>query len=952
MNMKSDSDRSMTDLEAAHHLGVTLGLLFQFTKKTFGGTSNIRSLKVIGDKENPCFSLAELEDFNSQLKAPWCEPEENRISVPKSIVEHLRVESGNQCARCGSGIGLQNAHIKPWNETRSNHPHNLICLCSKCHNEHDVHNSFSTTDLEKIKQKLIAQTRSHLMAKMHPSNLKMPRPSTKFVGREKEIEKLKEGLHSQDPIVISGAGGIGKTELLLQALSKFEDRPIFWCNIEKFRTVTEVISELCTAMSASGVACGNTELPSQLDKHRACVVFDGIEQSDLDNMSEFENVVRKLFDETRNTLFISTTQALLHRLPGELKIKLGILENPKCDILLNELIDSDYVINKDSVSDLLNFCDGHALTIKLAASIVTHYGSIPTALKAINKSSTAVNMPEQKTYTRGTALELCLRTAYKALREESQQLLWGLAIAPAGIYTHVIENGWLPIDDPDDALAMLRRWHLVETEIINDSLSRTRVLSPIRQFAINRGLEDNRSSFEDTASMVVKGFVIYSAILDSNYEDKSHPIMRFNNELPNLLYTFEIARNKVQTKQIIEDVLMIPDYLMRYFFITRQLELGSSVMLEAIQLALDYDLISEASELSIQFFNLSYRSLKTPSNEQMQQLLAQILTKSDDAEVIVNISICKAIAADGTGDHIAAEKHSREVISEYGRLFNAENGRAISGNENIDGNQYQNNIIAIVLTILGRSLYFQEKYIDAISAYRKSMEHTSARSLDVNLGQILYEIGRCEDKLNNHRKAVGMYYDAAVLFNSIGMKKYLSDAGGNLGYTLLNTNINESGFILGLDEDFVKNLLQDIQEDILYTIEVTRLLDDSRSLWVVQKLTGIIYLLSFTNYGNTLGEFCSYFQREIQNLKVDYSSYVGNYSSNIMYFETLLMAILDLGILINKCEQEKGGEGDVQDVTIDQIIDLIDDLPESAEDILGLSRWLSVYLTQRLEYKG
>jgi hypothetical protein len=219
--MKAQDEKLLTPLEAAYHLGITTELLFQFTKRNFGKSRGFRSLEAVEQNGQTRFSLSELDVFGGLLAGAWSSSSDDRPAVPKAILDHLRAESQNQCARCGSGVGVDTAHIRPWAISRSHHPHNLIRICSACHREHDAQHSLSTEQLQAIKDRLIARTRASLMERMQPSrkHLRSPRACQEFVGREEELEILIDALRSGRSATVYGVGGIGKSELLLQALS-------------------------------------------------------------------------------------------------------------------------------------------------------------------------------------------------------------------------------------------------------------------------------------------------------------------------------------------------------------------------------------------------------------------------------------------------------------------------------------------------------------------------------------------------------------------------------------------------------------------------------------------------------------------------------------------------------------------------------------------------------------
>src|SRR5690554_2001606 len=112
--MLDERDVLLTSREAAYRLGVTAELVFQFTKINFATTSGLRSLRTVERDGKTCFSSHELDEFDKLLTGHWCSPTKARPNIPKAILDHLRAESQNQCARCGSGTGVDTAHIIPW----------------------------------------------------------------------------------------------------------------------------------------------------------------------------------------------------------------------------------------------------------------------------------------------------------------------------------------------------------------------------------------------------------------------------------------------------------------------------------------------------------------------------------------------------------------------------------------------------------------------------------------------------------------------------------------------------------------------------------------------------------------------------------------------------------------------------------------------------------------------
>ena len=956
MRTEPDGDTLLTPLAAAHHLGITTELLFQFTKRSFGRASGLRSLRTVECDGQTRFSMHELDAFDALLSGPWSSSPENRPNIPKAILDHLRAESQNQCARCASGIGVDTAHVRSWAESRSHHHHNLIRLCTGCHREHDAQHSLPTDELRAIKERLIAQTRARLTDRMHPppQRLRPPRASRNFVGRESELATLIDALQSGRSAMISGAGGIGKSELLVQALSRCETgRTVFWCHIEQYRTVSDTISALRTAIGTEGIACSEAALPSRLDAIQACVVFDGIEQGSLDDLDNFEDAVSALFDATSNTQFISTTQIYLHRLPAETRLKLSGLDEPASRSLLYQSNGGGVAAGQGDIDPLLKFCDGHALTLRLAGALTEHYGSATGALNAIHQHGVqSVSLPGRRRQSRQTSLELCLETAYAAFPEGSRQLLWALAQAPAGILTHYIERQWLELDNIAESLASLRRWHFIDVIPIDDQHSRTRLLAPIRQFAVERGRREEPESFERIISRMVHGFGMMVAVFELKYdapEDTPYVLQRYGDELPNLLYVLELAKERQNDGELVTTAVSIVRSLMRYFFVLRLPEQGSRVIHEAAELALRTSRLEDASGLAMQFMSLAQRAGDEGLIAAGVNIAGRIEAMTKDPELLADVAMCRAIAARETTDFPAAERHARHAFEGYrARLL------ALKGVTDTDGSldftrEGLHNDLSSALGILGFALLSQGRYPDAAKVYRHSLQHVRGASIAVNRGQTLHQIGNCESHLGNYQAAAELYVEAAWIFHFVGMEEYLSNALGELGYALLDVDLPE--LLAKLDGDILDHGLVDLVTDTKRAFDLARPLDHQRCIGIIRKLFGTVILLSLGGYGSKLAEFCVELGNETV-MVIGNQVGAGTRDREELFPLMMVDTALRVGVLVAQGEFEFEKDGDISNETVGEILRLVCNAHDWTQNIMRMVDWLSVYLTRRWRVQG
>lgn len=939
--MSYTKEKLLTPLEAANYLGVTAELIFQFTKIGFGKSSGLRSLRCIELDGNTRISQNELDDFDKLLYGYWCGPNENRPSIPKSILDHLKAESHNQCARCGSGAGVETAHIIPWSKSRSHHPHNLIRVCTTCHREHDVHHSLSSDDLKKIKTLLIERTRSRL--KLQPLYLferfRPPRSSQFFFGRDSDLQQLVYLLQTTQSVLISGIGGVGKSELLLQALQQSETgRTVLWCDIEQYQNVSELMLALRVALSREGIACDENEIPILLDNIRACLVFDSIEQSSLGDLDDFEDALSRLFERTHDTQFVLTSQIQLYRFPANESIRLRTLDELASRLLLQKSY-SGYVNDcEKALRELLIFSDGHPLAIKFSGALADYYGGASKALVAIHKNEgLSFGYPGRNQHHRNTSLEQCLNIAYSALSINCRKLLWAISLSPAGLITEFLEGFWSCSADSMESLAILRRWSFLTVIPINEKISRTNLLAPIRQFVVSRARTDENESFEDVVRSLVKEIALTVAVIESS-DDTSYVMRRYEMELPNLLAMLKLAKERQHIQEMVKLAIPIASSLMRYFFVSRLPEQGASVLLDVAKMALRSSNVADAASLVMQYMSLASRSINSALIGKGIDLVNQIKSLADPQYELPDLDMSLAIAHQKMGDFYTSEKYARSALGGYLRKLSLQSD---GSNINYDAC----NDLFNVSGVLGLSLLSQNRYQDAKDAYLRALSYERGSWIDVNLGQTLHQLGNCEAYLGNYKSAAEAYLEAFGVFQSVGMKEYVSNSFSELGYTFLNFYSKE--IIEELNEEQVNYALTDLAECVLSISDANIALDYNNGVQIIRKIFGTLILVSLTAYGDKLEPHFSYLEKKtVTELKKQVLS--GRRDSSEMFPISMIDLIFSLGKAISQGELELRNSGCLENDTLHKIMYIEEIAPDWAHEIMRMSDWLDIYL----KYKG
>ena len=658
----------LTPLQAADHLGITAELLFAYTAGRAGAKP--RRLKTAENGGETWFKRAVLDEFDRYLGEPWAPEGEARTSVPRCIENHLRAESGNQCTRCGSGKGVDTAHIDPWDDCRSHHHHNLIRLCKSCHAEYDQHNSLTVDEVRKIKNGAIARTREALRNRMIPiaARFRPPLPEGVLEGRTEEVKSLRDALRSRRAVLIHGPGGVGKTQLLAHALGRVETgRRVVWVEVEQAASAEAILAALQVLLTDGAEPATRTALPNRLDALPACVVLDGVEWANGPATEVVDDLLDELKNSTVHAQFVVTSQVDLQRTVFDERRELaGLAREPSRRLLRSALRDGTH-IDAHSERSLLAFADGHPLALRLVAKLADYLGSARTASALIERQgAAAVQIQKRTAHDRKTSLNASLSLAYEELSGDEQRILYLIASCPGGIMTRQLEFNDHCGSEAPLLLAALRRWSLVETKAMGERDERSRMLSPIRSYVRQRWSEEHAAEALAAIQTLVENFAVMVAAVERNLGSAAEvPTMLslYARELPNLLLVVDEAEAHPENSEFSFLASGICSALMRFFFVLRLPEQGSQLMRRSARIALRDGDGKRASDHIAMMVALAQRSQDTGVLADAEAMLEQIST--EEAETRANVAVTQAMLASCRGDERATEQHSREAIAHF-----------------------------------------------------------------------------------------------------------------------------------------------------------------------------------------------------------------------------------------------------------------------------------------------
>ena len=750
-------------IEASQYLRITPELLYHYVRHGAKGRGG-RRLPCGRDSAARRFRKDDLDAYDAWLREPWAEPGSPRKDPPQGVRDYLKVESGGLCPLCKSSGPFEDAHIEDWNLSRSNHHHNLLRLCTACHARFD-RKEIPREEIERRKQEAIARVQAHLGRRTEPL---WPIPGAPplaptFLGREREVQAVTDALRLGRSVAIEGVGGIGKTQLLLNALrSAAEGRPVLWLSVDTIGTHGSLRETLAALARDRGIEVTNGR--PRLDEARACLVFDGIER-----LSDDHDAVADLLDEllagSFDTLIVATTQVRLARLEFEETVRIGPLGEDFARAILG-------VAERSAASEsLIAFADGHPLTLRLLRVLVRHYGSseaVETELE--RRGVAAVADPQRARQSASSSLTVCLELAYSRLDTGEKRLLWMVAMSPGGLRPALLEMAGSVGPDDAAAEAGLRAWNLVD--LYSDPefadlppFTMLAVLSPVRAFVLAAARTDGSIDRDEVALSFCKGQACLSELIQYRMLRKDAVFLGralMKRELPNMLSAFDLAAGRVDREGFATVVISLAHSTMMTLFTCGAFSTGADVMRRAAALAAAHGSLVDAMQFLVQ--------MQTLAERQFDRALAaaalaegERLASDAEGEAKALLLLMRASAAERANRYDEAARLARESYDLFQSTGNCEEERRKTAG-----------------FTLARALEFSGRPAEALPYFEDALQ--CAESNDpINRGSLLHHIGNCEAYAGRYQAAMHAYRKAAEQFAELEAVEFISNALGEAG---------------------------------------------------------------------------------------------------------------------------------------------------------------------------
>ncbi len=338
-------------------------------------------------------------------------------------------------------------------------------------------------------------------------NLKLPTLSEKvFTGREQEIRQLNRCLTEKyNPIILSGFGGIGKTELAIEfgrrIMMKSRDRNVYFVRFqESFRKT--IVGPIAEAFSGYSKFDENNKLKSEDLIFEEVIKLLGELNSDdiliIDNVDD----AKKGFHELRAG---DDHGKSLNTLLGCLNVILTTRDNQSDSVEIMEMNEEELILltqklglrcERERLLPLISLVNNHTLTVELCARTLIHTPNLtPEALYNIllEGEYSSIELKQVDTLKdreyEHARIEVHLRKLFQIaeLDMEEQKVLSNALLLPVrGIerelfmkallltdskkIEHLIERGWIKHDKANDIVLV--------HPLINSICRKTEEISP------------------------------------------------------------------------------------------------------------------------------------------------------------------------------------------------------------------------------------------------------------------------------------------------------------------------------------------------------------------------------------------------------------------------------------------------------------------------------------------
>jgi predicted ATPase/DNA-binding SARP family transcriptional activator len=321
----------------------------------------------------------------------------------------------------------------------------------------------------------------------------LPVPATTLVGREREVTELVELLERHDVrlVVLTGAGGSGKTRLALEAARRAATSFANGAALVELAPLRDPALVAQTILASLGNAPVSGEEPSET-LVRAVAAQDLLLVVDnAEHLREAAPLYTELVGRAPRLTILVTSRAVLH-VSGEHVFPVAPLREAEAVELFVEraqLLEPSFARTQANEHDLVEICrrvDGLPLAIELAAARIRTLS--PGVLRErLDERLALLTGGPRDLPARQQTLRETIDWSYDLLDEDERTLLARLSVFPAGATLEAIARVCLA-DDDERALDLAERLLDASLLAVQDGPveRRYRMLETVRQYAAGR----------------------------------------------------------------------------------------------------------------------------------------------------------------------------------------------------------------------------------------------------------------------------------------------------------------------------------------------------------------------------------------------------------------------------------------------------------------------------------
>lgn len=873
----------LTDTEAAIHLGITKELLYSYVRYA---PKKDRKLRTIEKTGNNFFQKTELNSFDQYLKKPWSEKGDERPEIPAYIKRYLDTEIGGHCPITGKGYPLEYAHITDYAQSLNHHHHNLIKVSNEVHAKID-NGVLSKNTLIETKERLIDSIKQQLRLDENRKTVKFlpPKPHTTFFGRTEELVMLARLMESERLLIIQGLGGIGKTQLLLNAIQNVAyHNPVIWIEVESINSYQDLLLLLENALGQYLDISKRSSIIDALQSTQLTIAFDSLENILIYDRDQVEDFISELITQTSGIQILITSQVDLTLLESEktvLNLK-GINTQTSAKILHSKLGDQ-VSLSEEDTEWFINFCNGHPLTIKLVQSLLLFYKKSSQVIDKL-ASSGDVKKPLRKEHNKSTSLEICLSVVYDSLNNNQKSMLQYLQFYPAGMKWQWA-FGHFEMESFDEEIAALRQFFLLD--IATDYLKFDRLIipNPIIPFLKNHGLKSNSNKFYDLEIEGYTKIMMEASLIDLYYLESgkngppAYGIARMDDELPNLLNAFHQSRQRLKDSdeknlsnevkgRYYQIISGISTAMGKYCFTRDNYQLGILFSRAGIEVNIQRGEIGIAAQNYMYLGQIQSRQFDYEGLEQTVNELKELATSTKDDQALIYSEWSQARLYRDQSRFDDALVSYNNAIS----FYEIELAKASSKDVNDEFAQYdQMNLVGnknLIQSEIADIYHFLGDHETALGWYEKSIASKIELKDEINLMATYNQYANCMASLERSKEAITYYFRAIAGFIQNGQWEYLSNSLSGLG-SLAEVKVEIAEHQL-LSEEILLQALAAAKNQLLSIAKLLSFNSDLKSSLgklppeVIGKLFSITKLISFNNNRTVLCDWAQSIGNEFE----------------------------------------------------------------------------------------